>query len=648
MFNEISASASLQRVQTDVHVKSIDVGKSHWLKGSFKIDSGTCGNFMPLGMYKSLYSKEPSVSIINHSVHLLDYNKQEIKQLGTCKVLVRFRTITKPVYFYVVSDRLKPIIGVSDALSLGLTSFHCPVCNNWHDKQDLSPSIDSIQNGLKSTVPTEQNLTKESIINHPKYSHLFTGIGRFKCKPVHITTRQNGVPVQKPPRKVPLAMKEKFKKELDSMEAQGIISKFDGRDMSPEWLNSFIIVKKPNGSLRICLDLTDLNKEIVRPVCNTQTMDDIVEKLKGARYFAVFDTSKGFFHVPLDQESKMLTAMLTPFGIYVYNVLAMGLSNATDLFETCIREILEGLSGVTNIADDVLIFGRTESEFKTNVISFLDRCVEEDMHLNPDKIQINCTEVPFFGNMLSKDGLSPDMNKVKLIQEWPTPTNLKELQTFLGTVNYLSSFLPFLSDLKAPLQNVLKKDSEFIWTNVHQHTFDQLKLHVSNDVKLNFYDSSKPLYIEVDTSKKGIGATMLQEDSIVKNTSKCDIPNNLHPISCASKTLSSTESNYSNIEHELLGVLFAIMHFKNFTYGHTVYVITDHKPLVSLFKKSLVDASLHLTHMLMQLLDYTLNVHYQPGERMHISDALSHILSHNMATGKTIKNLDVSIHAVEE
>ena len=174
------------------------------------------------------------------------------------------------------------------------------------------------------------------------------------------------------------------------------------------------------------------------------------------------------------------------------------------------------------------------------------------------------------------------MNKVKLIQEWLTPTNQKELQSFLGTVNYLSRFLPFLSDLRAPLQNLLKKDSEFIWTNVHQQMFDQLKLHVSNDVKLNFYDSNKPLYIEVDTSKKGIGAIMLQEDSIVKNTSKCYIRNNLCPISYASKTLSSTESNYSNIECELLCVLFAITPFKHFTYGCTVCVITDHKPLVSL------------------------------------------------------------------
>ena len=146
---------------------------------------------MPLGMFKSLYSKEPSTSTINHSVQLLYYNKQEIKQLGTCKVLVRYRFTVKPVHFYVASNRLKPIIGVSDALNPGLTSFHCLVYNNWHDKQgvDVSQSIDSIQNG--QTEPNDNDkinnslsLTKESIVNHDKYTHLFTGIGRFKCKPV--------------------------------------------------------------------------------------------------------------------------------------------------------------------------------------------------------------------------------------------------------------------------------------------------------------------------------------------------------------------------------------------------------------------------------------------------------------------------------
>ena len=125
-------------------------------------------------------------------------------------------------------------------------------------------------------------------------------------------------------------------------------------------------------------------------------MDDVIYKLKHARYFAIFDTSKGFLHIPLDQESKLLTVMLTPFGIYVYNILAMVLSNTTDLFETCICEILQGLKGCTNIADDVLVYSTTYDEFKSNVLAFLDHCVQEDMHLNPDKVKIHCPKVPFF------------------------------------------------------------------------------------------------------------------------------------------------------------------------------------------------------------------------------------------------------------
>ena len=143
---------------------------------------------------------------------------------------------------------------------------------------------------------------------------------------------------------------------------------------------------------------------------------------------------------------------------------------------------------------------------------------------------------------------------------------------------------------------------------------------------------------------------MLLEDPIVKDDSKpgSDILMNLRPISYASKTLSSTESNYSNIECELLGLSFAIAHFKHLTYGRFVHVVTDHKPLVSLFMKSLVDSSPRLTRMLMQLLGYTIDVRYQPGAQMHLSDAISRLLTHDNNTGKTIENLDVSVHSIEE
>ena len=113
----------------------------------------------------------------------------------------------------------------------------------------------------------------------------------------------------------------------------GILTKVNPEMSMPEWLNSFVIVKKPNGNLRVCLDPTDLNKHIIPPVCNMRTLEEIIDKLKGSMYFAVFDSTKSFFHVPLDHELKQLMAMLTPIGIYLYNVLTMGLGNATDIFK---------------------------------------------------------------------------------------------------------------------------------------------------------------------------------------------------------------------------------------------------------------------------------------------------------------------------
>ena len=207
-----------------------------------------------------------------------------------------------------------------------------------------------------------------------------------------------------------------------------------------------------------------------------------------------------------------------------------------------------------------------------------NRCVEKDLHLNPDKVLINISNVPFFGQVLTPQGLKPDPHKVNVIQNWPTPTNTTKLQSFLRCVNYLCKFIPYLSDLHQPLQEMLKSSNEFVWTHVHDAAFSQVKEAICKDITLRFFDTDLTLYIEVDASKKGIGAVMLQPDKSTKNTSNDAIPNNLRPVSYASKHLAPAECNYSNIEHELLGVVFSVLHFKHFMYGHWVHIITDHKP----------------------------------------------------------------------
>ena len=313
-------------------------------------------------MFQELYPGMPKSALknsINHRTCLVAYNKEEIKQLGTCILKVNYSGKTLTCEFLVVSSKFKLIIGLDASRNLELLTINHPIYHSWtRDTRNIP--IDTLSSFFDAISGTD-----------PKYKHFFQGIGRFKCDPVQIKIVQNAIPVQKPPQRVPLALRDQFKQELDNMILQGILSKLNDANVNaPEWLNSFVAVKKPNGKLHICLDTTDLNPYIVRPVCNARTLDAVIALLKDAVHFAVFYSTKGFFHVPLDEASKLLTAMLTQVGIYIYNVLAMGLSNATAIFESCIHQILEGLNGTINIADDVLVYGCDYNSFKSNVIGF--------------------------------------------------------------------------------------------------------------------------------------------------------------------------------------------------------------------------------------------------------------------------------------
>ena len=389
------------------------------------MDSGACSNLLPLRLYKELFphvTRQEMLRSVDHGVQLLSYNKKEICQYGVCYLHVKSKNCVKLCKFYVVNSRFNPILGVNSACYLGLLKFTEPMFKNWTDTTPIRSSelnIDAIQKTSKdlscdkvsnvSDIP--EMLTREWIINHKKYKHLFSGIGHFKCFPDSIEMQEGSTPIRKPGKNVPVALHKKFKQEIDSMGKAGILTEVTPEMSMPEWLNSFVDMKKPNCSLRVCLDPTDLNKHIIHPVCNMKTLEEIIVMLKGYMYFAVFDSTKSFFHVPLDHESKQLTAMLTPIGIYLYNVLTMGLSNTTDIFKKYMQNIVDGLEGVVDIADDVLVFATKYDKFKENVINFLDRCIEHDLHLNPEKIRINVDSVPFFGQTLMKDGLQMDANK---------------------------------------------------------------------------------------------------------------------------------------------------------------------------------------------------------------------------------------------
>ena len=161
------------------------------------------------------------------------------------------------------------------------------------------------------------------------------------------------------------------------------------------------------------------------------------------------------------------------------------------------------------------------------------------------------------------------------------------------------------------------------------------------DVTLKYFDSNLPIYIETDTLTKGIRVVIHSE-----------VPNNLRPIFYASKTFTATESNYSNIEHEMLGVVFSMLHFKHFMYRRQVHIITDHKPIIMLFAKNLVTTSPRLSLMLIRIPDYVVILHHQDGNKMHLSDAISRLSVHDSdAANSKVKltaDFNISIHEISE
>ena len=253
---------------------------------------------MPFIIYKKIH---PQVSIkdlhktIDKRVCLEAYNKSEIKQLGTCCLTVGHDKSAKLCHFYIVPDYCRPILGLNDIHSLSLIAINCNVTDRW-SADNLRP-MGSVSIADAVEEQSGSVLSKEQIVNG-RFKKIFSGMGCFPIEPAEIVLSEDNEPVQKSAHRVPVAMKDKFKWKLQSMEKAGIISKLD-RNTSTPWLNSYVIMKKPNESLRICLDPTDLNKYIIHPVCNSRMLDDVSHQLKDAKYFSVFDATKGFFHLPL-------------------------------------------------------------------------------------------------------------------------------------------------------------------------------------------------------------------------------------------------------------------------------------------------------------------------------------------------------------
>ena len=404
---------------------------------------------------------------------------------------------------------------------------------------------------------------------------------------------------------MPFGLQDKLKEEFDSMESKQIICKVTE---PTSWVNSLVCVEKPNGKIRICLDPKALNDNIRRPHYPMRSIDAITAKLAGAKYFSVLDATKGYWSICLDQESSFLTTFNTPFGRYRYLRLPLGIRSSNDIFQRKVDEMLEGLLGVTSICDDILVFGRTRAEHDSNLEKVLQKSRDSGLRFNPDNIQIGCTQVRYYGHVISSEGLKVCPDKVTAILNMPTLANRAKLETLLGMITYLTKFQPNLAEVTSPMRELLRKDVEFRWDSAQTEAFHKIKTALTQSPILSYYDPKKPVRLQVDASSKGLGVCCLQDGK---------------PIAYASKTLTLTEILYAQVEKEMLAIVFGCVRFKNYIWRRHTVIESDCKPIESIMKKPLCSAPPRLQRLLLQIQHYDLEIVHVRGNNLHLGDALS-------------------------
>ena len=252
-------------------------------------------------------------------------------------------------------------------------------------------------------------------------------------------------------------------------------------------------------------------------------------RFHGMTRFTIVDFNKGYWMVELDPESRKYTTMALDIGRFQWTRLPMGSIVSQDVFQRKLNTIFLDIPGVTGIADDMVIYGKTDLEHDRHLINFLNICRKNTLMLNPDKMQFRLPQVSFFGHQWSAKGLSPDPKKIAAVRRMDLPGDVETMRSFLGLVNYLNRFSPHLAELSEPLREICRQDTEFQLTKSVCVAFLKTKEEISKKVTLPYFNPRSDTTLQTDASKKGLGALILQDS---------------RPVMFASRALTGAEKNY--------------------------------------------------------------------------------------------------------
>ena len=553
-----------------------------------------------------------SVDIKPCSSILKGYGGNPRQNLGTTSLQVTFKNTSISTKLTTVEAPGHPsMIGCQQAQELGIITI------NVEEVSDVSAPSAAQQ------TAQHVSLSKATVVK--EYQDCFDKIDRFSGDQYHIELIDNPTPVIHPPRTVPVHILPLYKAELEKMINDDIITEVTE---PTDWVNSIVcnVKETPDGKkkVRLCLDPKDLNKNIRREHYYSRTVDEILPSLHGKNYFSVVDTTKGYWHVELDHESSLLCTFNTPFGRYRFKRLPFGIVVSQDIFQRKLDDIYKKIPNVTGIADDIMVFGSTEEEHDQAFVNMLEATRANNVSLNSEKLQFKQQRVNFFGHTLTQDGLLPAADKLEALKNISAPSNTKELLFLLGLITYLNRFSAKVAELTAPLRELTKKNVHFRWEQHHQAALDRIKEELCTVPILSYYDPDPATtsILQCDASQKGLGAWIRQIDSNGKE----------RIVAMASRSLTDTESRYSNIERECLAVMFGLEKFEYYLLGRHTLVETDHSPLKQIFKKNIAEAPARLQRLLLRCMKFDIKVRYRRGETIPVADALSRVCTTTKVT----------------
>ena len=431
---------------------------------------------------------------------------------------------------------------------------------------------------------------------------------------IHLT---DDTPVYHRPRRLPEPIASEVERQCKELESMDIIE-----ESNSPWSAPVVPLRQPDGRIRLCIDYRGLNAQTKADRSPIPCLTDSVYSLHGKKYFTTLDLVRGYYQVPLSPESREFTAFSTTQSHYQFKRLSFGLRNAPAAFQREMQAVLSAFprSKVVLYIDDILIMEESfeaHLELVGKVLATLDK---HGMKIKASKCQWFQKEVDFLGHTISARGLRKQAAYVEKVESFQCPETVRELQQFLGLVNFQRKFVKDMSLIQKPLSEATRgrPRSRIDWTEERSAAFNKLKTMLKEDIELAFPcydDGASKIELWVDASAVGAGACLIQSQEGEKRV-----------IAYASMTFSPAQCNYSTIERELAALRWGVKNFKAFLYGVEFVIKTDHQPLVYLHSMRLVDGRLART--LADLADFTFSIEYVPGSTNTAADVLSRIVLH--------------------